>query len=136
MDYLQSQSSQNSEEEVVKGAVESALAGEMDEDKKNKKPKRKESGASVAVKRDKILLDMTKFPQGMDKFLKILEKINGKAVGRAIPAEEIFAALIEKIDDNFVFQMQKNSMSSEEIDEIIRQRLNNSEDNDSEATFQ
>lgn len=55
-----------------------------------------------------------------ESFHEVLGRINNKNIGRDIAAEEVLAKLLKKVDHEFILELQKESLTEEEMNIIFR----------------
>lgn len=110
-------SSSNTNSEKLSRA-EKAEKSKSSENKNKNKKSEKEKVESTS----KYHLSLN-FDQHTDTYLALEEtfsRVNNKNVGKVISREDIISKLLKYIDDDFVLELQKESLSNEELNYILK----------------
>lgn len=121
-------SKENGEETTLNKSAQQAKSKikkekEKDKDKEKEKVTKSNSGPTSKFKID---LDLNSFQEAFDKFKSAYFRANNKSIGRTITEEEIFARLLDFIDDALILELQKKSLTEEELNTILRSHINKS----------
>ncbi|MBF0314336.1 MAG: hypothetical protein HQK50_07060 [Oligoflexia bacterium] len=109
--------SESSSENVTQ--EKSEMKGSNNKSKNGKKEKEK----SEPKNKIKLELDLSQHPDVYTTFESLYNRVNNKGVGRTISKEEIFSKLLAGIADDFVWELQRESLSLEEVNQILRSHM-------------
>ncbi|MBF0362046.1 MAG: hypothetical protein HQK49_13605 [Oligoflexia bacterium] len=90
---------------------------------KKDKEKDKDQEKQTTKKQYFLGFNLTNDPDVYMAFENVYKNVNNKSVGRAISKEDILKKLVNLIDDNFVLKLQKESLSEDELNQILRTHL-------------
>jgi hypothetical protein len=74
----------------------------------------------------KLEIDLSSHSEAFDIFENLYSRVNNKSVGRIISREEVFSKMLSSVTEEFVWNLQRESLSSDEVNDILRSHMNRS----------
>lgn len=116
-------------EDEIQGTQEMQEMQEMTQEEENDlKRKGRKKGKAPQTKMNRgesnsryaISFNLENDLETYESFHEVLGRINNKNIGRDIAAEEVLAKLLKKVDHEFILELQKESLTEEEMNIIFR----------------